>query len=75
LRSSDADCRVTAYSLVWIHPSFNREFCWFYDATPGDLPNFYLTRGVSDLGEEPIDIESIDELIYWLEERATAASA
>jgi hypothetical protein len=66
---------VTAYSLVWIHPDFNREFCWYYDETPGDLPNFYLTRGFSDLGEESIDVESIDDLIYWLEERASAASA
>ena len=32
----------TSYTLIWIHPDYNAEFCHYYVETPGDLPNFYV---------------------------------
>ena len=67
LRQSDADGRITTYSLTWIHPDHNEQFCHYYDKVPGDTPNFYLTKDVTELGDEIVDINSVDQLVSWLE--------
>lgn len=60
---------IMIYSLVWIHPDFNSEYCHFYDETPGDLPNFFVERQYSDDAPEAVDgLSSIDELVSWLNE-------
>jgi hypothetical protein len=61
--------RITAYRIVWIHPAHNAEFCHYYLETPGDLPNFYVKVESSDGPAEEIDdLETADDLAYWLEE-------
>jgi len=40
----DEDGAEFTFSLIWIHPDFNHEFCRFYNETPGDLPVLYATR-------------------------------
>ena len=57
------------FTLVWIHPDFNEQFCHYYLEAPGDLANFYVFKETSDLGDEQLDIETLDDLICWLEER------
>lgn len=60
---------IMAYSVVWIHPDFNEEYCHFFTETPGDLPNFYVERNFSDDAWESInDLETVDDLVSWLEE-------
>ena len=66
LRRSDGEGRVTTYSLTWIHPDYNAQFCHYYTETPGDSPNFYVTEDTTDVGDELLDIGSIDELVEWL---------
>jgi len=59
---------IMAYSLVWIHPDFNAQFCHFYHDQPGDLPNFYVERQFSDDAPQSVnDLNSVDDLIDWLE--------
>jgi hypothetical protein len=67
LRSTDLQGRITTVSLTWIHPAHNAEHCHYYKAVPGDLPNFYVTVDTTDVGDESIDIASVDDLIAWLE--------
>ncbi len=67
LQSMDHLKRSTQYSLIWIHPEYNAEFCHFYDETPGDLPNFMVEKEIDDVGNEAIDIESFDDLTAWLD--------
>ena len=57
------------FTLIWIHPDFNAQFCHFYLETPGDLANFYVFKETSDSGDEQLDIETLDDLICWLQER------
>lgn len=58
---------IQAYSVIWIHPKFNTKFCHYYIDHPGDLPNFYVVRSFSDDADERIpDLESVDDLIGWL---------
>ena len=60
---------IASYSVVWIHPAHNAEFCHFFVETPGDLPNFYVSREFSDAAPESIDgLESVDDLVDWLTE-------
>jgi hypothetical protein len=60
---------IMIYPLVWIHPDFNDQFCHFYIAEPGDLPNFFVERQYSDAAPEAVDgLDSVDELISWLDE-------
>lgn len=54
------------FTLTWIHPDFNAQFCHYYETVPGDLPNFYLYKQTSDYGDEQIDIEDLDDLTCWL---------
>lgn len=59
----------THYTLVWIHPEHNAEHCWYYDETPGDLPNFFVEKE-SDNGNESedADLDTIDDLVAYLED-------
>jgi hypothetical protein len=67
-RRKDDEERITSYSVVWIHPDFNAEFCHYYDEKPGDLPNFYALEDTTDVGDEPIDgLDTVDDLVGWLE--------
>lgn len=59
----------TDFTLDWIHPDFNAQFCHYYHEKPGDLANFYLKKESRDLGDDDIDIESLDDLIAWLDEK------
>lgn len=57
------------YTLIWIHPDHNAEFCHYYTETPGDLPNFYVFREYEDAGDEFLDIDTLDDLLWWIEVR------
>jgi hypothetical protein len=61
------------FTLDWIHPDFNADFCHYYHENPGDLPNFYLRKECRSHGDEDIDLESLADLIAWLEERRVRA--
>ena len=68
-RTTDKEGRITSYSLIWIHPNFNAEYCRYYDKEPGDLPNFYIEEDTTDVGSDQIDgIDTLDGLVAWLEE-------
>ncbi len=74
-RQTDDEGRITSYSVTWIHPDFNAEFCHYYDEKPGDLPNFYVKEDTSDVGSDQIDgLESVGDLVAWLEEFQNAAT-
>jgi hypothetical protein len=60
--------RGTSYSLTWTHPDFNAQFCRYYHERPGDLPNFELTIDTDDVGSEDEDLETVDDLVAWLDE-------
>jgi hypothetical protein len=66
-RTVDGEGRITTYSIIWIHPDHNEQFCHFYLEKPGDLVNFYVFQGTTDVGDEQIDLNSVDELVAWLE--------
>ena len=69
LRSIDHRRRITAYSLVWIHPAHDAEFCHLYEETPGDLPKYFVEVKNSDGPSELIDdLETVDDLEAWLED-------
>ena len=59
----------THFTLDWIHPDFNAQFCHYFREKPGDLANFYLTRACRERGDDLIDVESLEDLIAWLSER------
>ena len=72
-RHTDIEGTIYAYNLTWIHPDFNARFCHFYHETPGDLPNFYVRQDTSVYGDEIIrDLETVDDLVCWLEAFETA---
>ena len=65
-RQTDDEGRITSYSVTWIHPDFNAQFCRCYDGKPGDLPNFYAEKDTTDIGDEPLgEMESVDDLVAW----------
>jgi hypothetical protein len=66
-RRTDVEGRITTYSLTWIHPDFNDRFCHYYFEHPGDSPNFYVTEDTTDVGDEQLDLETVDDLVAWLE--------
>lgn len=66
--------RDTTFTLVWIHPDFNEQFCHYYDEKPGDLANFYVFKETTDLGDDWLDVAALDDLIVWLEERQESRS-
>jgi hypothetical protein len=71
-RTTDTRGTISVCNLTWIHPDFNARFCHFYHETPGDLPNFYATQRSSDYADEHIDLETLDDLVCWLEAFQTA---
>lgn len=61
--------RITAYSIVWIHPEHNAEFCHSYLETPGDLPNFFVEVTNPEGPSEVLDdLVTVDDLEAWLED-------
>ncbi|HEX3658540.1 MAG TPA: hypothetical protein VHV55_22300 [Pirellulales bacterium] len=66
LRRTDPQGRITAYSITWIHPDYNSQFCHYYENVPGDFPNFYVTEETSDVGNHILDVNTLDDLIVWL---------
>lgn len=57
------------FTITWIHPDFNEQFCHYYTEKPGDLANFYVMKITDDSGDDWLDIETFDDLIAWLEEK------
>jgi hypothetical protein len=58
----------TSYTLIWIHPDHNAEFCHYYDREPGDLPNFFVQIHSPDRPDEQVDdLNTVDDLVDWLE--------
>lgn len=66
LRRRDLNGRITTVSVTWIHPAFNAEFCHYYEQTPGDGPNFYVTVDTDEVGDELLDLESVEQLLEWI---------
>lgn len=71
---TDDQDRDTTFTLVWIHPEFNEQFCHYYDEKPGDLANFYVFKETTDLGDDWMDVATLDDLLAWLEERLESRS-
>jgi len=71
---TDDQDRDTTFTLLWIHPEFNAQFCHYYDEKPGDLANFYVFKETTDLGDEWLDINDLDGLLDWLGERQASRS-
>lgn len=69
LASTDANDVETYFTLDWIHPDFNGQFCHYFREKPGDLANFSLKRACRERGDDLIDVESLEDLIAWLSER------
>lgn len=60
--------RFTSYNVIWIHPDFNAECCHYYYEELGDEPNFYVVEEITDVGDQHIDdLETLDDLVDWLE--------
>ncbi len=75
-RQTDDEGRITSYSVIWIHPDFNAEFCHYYDEKPGDLPNFYVRIDTDcSRGEQVDDLETVEDLVDWLSESKKATSS
>jgi hypothetical protein len=69
LAYEDEKGRDFFFTLVWIHPDYNAEFCHYYTCTPGDDPNFYIVKETRNDSDEHVDdLESFDDLIAWLED-------
>lgn len=71
LDQTDENGNGIIFTLTWIHPDYNAQFCHLYHETPGDLPNFYLKKEKVGAADEQIDIESLDDLTSWLEDKKT----
>ncbi len=58
----------TSYTLIWIHPDHNAEFCHYYLEKPGDLPNFYVRIHSPNARDDQVeDLKSVEDLVDWLE--------
>ena len=65
---TDSD-EFTFYTLIWIHPDYNAEFCDYYIEKPGDLPNFYVEIHSPNAANRQVeDLNEVDDLVDWLEE-------
>ncbi len=70
LWSSSAPDEYTSYTVVWIHPDYNAEFCHDYHEVPGDLPNFFVEiHSPNEPDRQVPDLNTVDDLVDWLEER------
>jgi hypothetical protein len=65
----DDNNRDTTFTLIWIHPDFNDQFCHYYNDKPGDLANFYVMKGTTDTGDDWLDLTTPDDLLVWLDEQ------
>ena len=45
----------------------NAQFCHYFDKQPGDLPNIYISKDTTDLGDELLEIDTLDDLVAWLD--------
>lgn len=73
MRFRDENDAITSFSLTWIHPDHNADFCHYFHETPGDLPNFYVDRDTTDAGGDQIDgLETVADLVDWLEQKQSA---
>ena len=70
LRSEDSEGRITTFTLTWIHPDFNAQYCHYYSEKPGDGPNFHIMKDTTDVGDELLDIATVSDLIAWLQHPA-----
>lgn len=61
--------REIGFTLLWIHPDFNAQFCHFSEEVPGDLANFYLFKETVGDADEQIDVPTLDDLEAWLRDR------
>ena len=68
-RCPGLQCPDTTFTLIWIHPDFNDQFCHYYTEKPGDLVNFYLFEDTTDVGDDWLDVDTLDDLLAWLGER------
>ncbi len=67
---------ITSWSVVWIHPDFNAEFCHYHDEKRGDLPNFYAPKDTTDVGNEFISgRNTVEDLVAWLASRSPSREA
>jgi hypothetical protein len=66
LAYTDENDVETYFTLDWIHPDCNAQFCHYFYEKPGDVANFYLTEACRERGDELMDVESLDDLIAWL---------
>lgn len=68
MRERDTEGRTTSYSLTWINPKFNAQFCRHYEQQPGDAPNFELVMDIEDIGDDFVEpVQTVDELVGWLD--------
>ena len=75
-RGRDNKGMMAAYSVVWIHPDHNAEFCRSFVETPGDLPNFSAERQFTGAAARSIDdLNTADDLVDWLSGLRQAARA
>ena len=54
LAYTDENDIETCFTLDWIHPDFNAQFCHYFQEKPGDVVNFeadYLAKVVARLAE------------------------
>lgn len=71
LDQKDRKGRIKVVTVTWIHPDFNAQFCYYYHLAPGDLPNFYVNEENSEGPDEPLDVNDVDELLYFLSHPST----
>jgi hypothetical protein len=68
LSISTAADDFTSYTLIWIHPDYNAEFCHYYLEKPGDLPNFYVAIHSPNAPDNQVDdLNTVDDLVDWLD--------
>ena len=69
-RWSDDKGSIASYSVIWINPPHNAEFCHFFVETRGDLPNFYVSREFSRCRCRVHRRSRFRRRLGWLAERA-----
>jgi hypothetical protein len=61
---------ITTCTVTWVHPDVMDEEALFAnkDGTPMG-PNFWVTIDTTDVGDEMVDdLETVDDLVWWLKE-------
>jgi hypothetical protein len=57
---------ITTVDVYWTHPGHHAAWCRTHGVDPKEEPNFEVIEDTTDLGEDYLDINTIDELIEWL---------